>query len=207
MQTVKNVFNNVSPIRTYNAGSDFKETATHVVPEVVVQRVVSKMFGKGAPQPILDSALMHALSVPWIGAFAFFGPKFHPTLSGDYTKQFTAGAAGIPAVLFARYLIELIGGERILHLPWDNMRDLLVMAVSKIITRPVVSSVGKFLPDTIQEGYNFLQQRFDGQAFQGRAQTPGAIENLPVGGGPDQGIEIKRLYGGTSSRRVKIGGI
>ena len=62
MQTVKNVFNNVSPIRTYNAGSDFKETATHVVPEVVVQRVVSKMFGKGAPQPILDSALMHAIS-------------------------------------------------------------------------------------------------------------------------------------------------
>ena len=112
MQTVKNVFNNVSPIRTYNAGSDFKETATHVVPEVVVQRVVSKMFGKGAPQPILDSALMHALSVPWVGAFAFFGPKFHPTLSGDYTKQFTAGAAGIPAVLFARYLIELIGGEK-----------------------------------------------------------------------------------------------
>ena len=202
MQTVKNVFNNVSPIRTNNVGGDFQETLTHVIPEVAVQRVVSKMFGKGAPQPLVDSALMHALSIPWIGAFAFFGPKYHPTLSADYSKQLAAGAAGVPAVLFARYLVELIGGERILHVPWDNMRDLLIMAVSKAITRPLVSTIGSAMPDSIQEGYDMLQQRFDAQSFQSYAQTAGKL-----GKGDDQGFEVKSLYGGTSARRVKIGGI
>ena len=175
MQSVKNTFNNISPIRTINAMEDAKEVATHVIPEVAVQRVVSRMFGK-SHQSLVDSALTHAMSVPFIGALAFMGPTYHPTLDADYSRQLQAGAAGIPAVLFARYLLELMGGARLLHLPWDNVRDLMITAVSKAITRPALATVGGFLPQTIKSGYDMLQQRFDAQsAFSPIGGTPGDL--------------------------------
>ena len=175
MQTVKNVFNNVSPIRTINVGEDFKEVAFHVAPEVAVQRVVSRMFGKQA-QTLVESALTHTLSVPFIGAFNFMGPEYHPTLDANYGKQIHAGFGGVPAVLFARYLVELISGERFLHVPWDSMRDLLVTIVSKTITRPLVSTVGSFIPTTLRTGNDMLQQRFDAQsAFSYIGSTPGDL--------------------------------
>ena len=176
MQTTKNVFNNISPIRTINPAEDAKEVAVHVIPEVAVQRVVSRMFGKQT-QSLVESSLTHALSVPFIGAFNFMGPEYHPTLDAAYGKQIHAGFGGVPAVLFARYLIQLMGGDRFLHLPWENMRDLMVTVVSKTITRPLLATVGGFIPSTIKIGNDMLQQRFDAQsAFSKIGSTPGDIK-------------------------------
>ena len=176
MQSVKNTFNNISPIRTINPMGDAKEVAYHVIPEVVVARVVSKMFGKGSFHGWFNTAAIHALSVPFIGSMAVMGPTYHPTLDADYSKQLTAGAAGIPAVLFARYLLELIAGEKLLHVPWDNVRDLLITAVSKAITRPALATVGGFLPEMFKNGFDMLQQRFDAQsAFSAIGSTPGDL--------------------------------
>ncbi len=199
MQSVKNTFNNISPIRTINAMEDAKEVATHVIPEVAVQRVVSRMFGK-SQQSLVDSALTHAMSVPFIGALAFMGPTYHPTLDADYSRQLQAGAAGIPAVLFARYLLELMGGAQLLHLPWDNVRDLLITAVSKAITRPALATIGGFLPQTIITGYDMLQQRFDGQsAFSPIGGTPG---DLP---GDHKQLFGSDIYGGVKKQGAAAG--
>ena len=164
MQTAKNIFNTTSPVRTYALMEDFKEVAGHVAPEVLVQKVVSRMFGKGADHGIVFNALTHALSVPYIGGFGFAAPTYHPTLGAPYSEQLQAGAAGVPAVLFARYLLELLGGEKFLHLPWDNARDLMIMVISKAITRPALSTVGAYLPSFFVESYNSIQNRFDSQA-------------------------------------------
>ena len=168
MQTAKNIFNTTSPIRTYQVMEDLKEVAGHVAPEVLVQKVVARMFGKGADQGIMFSALTHALSVPYIGGFGFMSPTYHPTLGAPYSQQLQAGVGGVPAVLFARYLLELIGGEKLLHLPWDNVRDLMVTIISKSITRPALSTVGKFLPEFYVKSYNSLQNRFDSQSANSR---------------------------------------
>ena len=163
METVKNGFNKVSPLRVGSLLTDAGDAAGHVIPEVLVQKVVNRMFGK---QPVgwVESGLTHLFSIPFIGGLgAPIAPAKHPGLDGDYSTQFQAGFAGVPAVLIGQYLVELLSGRPLFH--WDfGVRDTIIAAVSKTITRPVLSTLGKLSPDFYTNNYNRLQARFDMQA-------------------------------------------
>ena len=56
-----------------------------------------------------------------------------------FTTQLMDGAKGIPAVLVAQYIIDSF--SKGFHAPWFNMKDLLITAGSKAITRPLVGFV------------------------------------------------------------------
>ena len=163
MDYAKKGFNKVSPLRLGSLFSDAADSAGHVIPEVLVQKVVNRMFGK-QPVGFMKSGLTHLLSIPFIGGLgAPIAPEKHPGLEGDYSAQFQAGIAGFPAVLIGQYLVELLYGRPMFH--WDfGIRDTIVAVVSKTITRSVLSTLVKVAPEFYSNNYNRMQARFDMQA-------------------------------------------
>ncbi len=64
MQTVYNIANSAFPIRYRSITKDLKESAEFVAPEVVVSKVIEKMFGKKAHgEGWLDLTFIHLFSI------------------------------------------------------------------------------------------------------------------------------------------------
>ena len=190
MQKVYNALNNASPIRYRTLSTDAYAAALHVAPEVLVSKVVARMLGRPGAS-VIDLTATHSLSIPFIGGLGvWIGSKFHPRLDGAIQDQFQAGAAGVPAVMLAQYIWGIFKGQGLLHGGFD-MKTFLSMAVSKIITRPLMSYTNKFLPKEAIKAYDALQHRFDKQGIQSvlagydRNATPGAdkaaLENPKLG--------------------------
>ena len=164
MEKVYAVLNNGSPVRYKTFLNDLKGLGLLVPPEVMVSVVVSKMFGVNFSYT--DLALIHTLSVPYLGGLgAIITPVPHPRNAGDYGPQFQAGASGVPAVLLAQYTLGVFQGKGLFHFSFD-MSEFLTTVVSKIITRPIVSTVFSLTGDSyIVAANNNLQQKFDNQTY------------------------------------------
>ena len=167
MENVYAVLNNASPVRWRNLGGETQQLLEHVAPEVLIGWVIAKMFGKKERPGLIDMTLAHTLSIPYIGGLGYLiAPDNHPDLEAAYSAQFQAGVAGVPAVFLGEYLLRIFEGGNFFH--WKfNLRNFLIMATSKIITRPVVSSVGKMVTKTMADQYAALQTRFDNQGKNG----------------------------------------
>ena len=165
MESFYALMNNTSPFRYRNFGSDLQQTAEHVAPEVLVGWVISKMFGKKDTPGLVDMTLVHTLSIPLIGGLGYLiAPSVHPDIEAAYSAQLQAGVAGVPAVFVAQYILRIFEGAKFMH--WKfNLRNFLIMATSKIITRPLVSAVGtKVMSKEMAAEYAKLQVRFDNQS-------------------------------------------
>ena len=161
--TVKGGFNKIAPIRYGQVLADTQDVAGHVIPEVLIQKVVNRMFGKKS-LGFIEAALVHTFSIPFVGGLgAPIAPEKHPGLDGAWSDQFQAGFAGFPAVLVGQYIVEVLYGSPLFH--WNfGIRDAIVSAVSKTITRPVLSSLNSLMPAMLSSNYDRLQARFDMQA-------------------------------------------
>jgi hypothetical protein len=73
-----------------------------------------------------------------------FGDQTTLGTTPDYTTALKDGARGIPAVLAAQWVYNT--ASRGFHVPWFGMKDLLITAGSKAITRPLTYSVRDKLP-------------------------------------------------------------
>ena len=65
------------------------------------------------------------------------------------------GAKGIPAVLVAQYIIDSI--SKGFHAPWFNMKDLLITAGTKALTRPLIGFVYKYLPNDARDNLEIVE--------------------------------------------------
>ena len=167
-QTVFNMANSAFPIRWRSIAKDFKESAELVAPEVLVSKIVQRMFGKSVRDGWLDLLFIHLFSIPFLGGLGQpIGPTYHPRVADDYSQQFQAGAAGVPGVIIGQYLLETLKGKGFFHWHFD-LRHFLITVVSKIITRPVVSTLLHQLAATndLVTLYDQSQVRFDLQAQQ-----------------------------------------
>ena len=98
------------------------------------------------------------------GTAAFFDPN--QAYKGDdssgskigFGTHLTDGAKGIPAVILAQYILESF--SKGFHAPWFNLKDLLITAGTKAITRPVVGFVYDYLPRNVQQSLEVLEQLF-----------------------------------------------
>ena len=122
----------------------------YIAAEVVVSKVLRKII-KADNKGWLELVYVHALSLPFMGGTAAFFDANAGYTGNDaegnevgFTKHAMDGAKGIPAVIVAQYIIESI--SKGFHAPWFNMRDLLITAGSKAITRPLIGFIYTYLP-------------------------------------------------------------
>ena len=132
----------------------------YIAAEVVVAKIVRKII-KADTVGWLQLCYVHALSLPFMGGAAgFFDPnedykgKDKDGKDFGFGQQFMDGAKGIPAVLIAQWIVASFAKG--FHAPWFNLKELLITAGTKALTRPVVGFVFEYLPDAAAENLRVL---------------------------------------------------
>ena len=170
MESAQNVLSNaVIPI-DIRRDSQLIGTAEYVAAEVLVSKVVRSIL-KMEQRNILDLAFVHVLSIPFLGGLAApFGDQSRiDDAQAGYTQALTDGAKGIPAVLAAQWILAT--ASKGFHFPWFTMKDLLITAGSKAITRPLVYSIVDKIGDMGKEGFLVMDQIFSNQVAKSNLKT------------------------------------
>ena len=166
-----NVFWNAIQPYNFNYDNQLAGAATIVASEVLVGWVIRKIMK--APKPVLEMAYIHALSLPFLGGLAGYqedpslrtsfpsGAKKGETTQG-YGHQLAAGAKGIPAVILAQYIVASF--TRGFHVPWFNMKDILITCAAKAVTAPLLFALSESLPESLADGLDVMQQLVELQA-------------------------------------------
>ena len=148
-----------------------------VAAEVLVSKLLRKILGM-EDRSFAYLVAVHATSLPLVGglqaplsnhvgfgASAFFGSVFAkakgkardvkatsswiPHTNLDILK---AAAASVPAVWLAEYIVNTSGVG--FHVPKPGIRDALMTAASKILTRPLIGmSFNTILPEAIRRNF------------------------------------------------------
>ena len=143
MDKATNVLKNAVAPLDWRREGQLVGTAAYVFTEVAVSYIVRNVL-RMEKKSILELASIHGLSIPLMGgAGAPFGTITGIAGTADYGTAFKDGAKGIPAVLLAQWVVAT--SYKGFHFPWFNMKDLLITAGSKTITRPLVYSVSGML--------------------------------------------------------------
>ena len=166
METATNVFNNAIAPVDFRAENRVLGTAEYVAVEVAVSKIVRAVL-KMENRTVWDLFWVHLLSVPFMGGIgAVFGDQVPlqqgPTQQG-YTQTAKDGAKGIPAVLAAQWVVAT--ASRGFHVPWFGMKDLMITAGSKIISRPLVYSVYAKLPAQASDALAVIDALIQRQAL------------------------------------------
>ena len=140
MDQVTKVFNNaVAPIDVRNGIQPLIGSVEYVAIEVAVSKIVRSVL-KFENKGIMELAWIHLLSLPFMGGLgAPFGVPATVGQTANYTQAFKDGAKGIPAVLAAQWVIAT--AQKGFHFPWFSLRDLMITAGSKTISRPLTYAV------------------------------------------------------------------
>ena len=165
-QVLKNAF---KPFTSATMGS-----AEYVALEVVVSKMLRRFIN--APRGWVDLAVVHALSLPFIGGLSkfmentksIFADKATP--DGGWAQQLQDGAKGAPGVYLAEYIVNTFNGG--IHMPRPALKDAGVTLVGKAITRPIAAIVLPYLPANLQESFEVLDILFQRQYA--RASAPAA---------------------------------
>ena len=126
----------------------------YVAFEVVVAKLVRKLI-KQDSFSWTQLAYIHALSLPFMGGAAgFFAGQAQ--YDAPVTTALMDGAKGIPAVLIAQYLVQSF--TKGFHAPWFNMKDLLITAGTKALTRPTIGFIIRYLPQKAQQSLRVVDE-------------------------------------------------
>ena len=149
MNQAQNIFSNaILPFDVRKGKLEFG-SIEYVAIEVLVSAIV-RNFMK-APRTWTDLTLVHSISLPFMGGAAgFMDPSGE--YSADWTTQFKDGAKGIPAVLLAEWVLQTF--YKGFHFPWFNMKDLLITAGAKTISRPITKAFYGYLPNDPKDAFD-----------------------------------------------------
>ena len=119
--------------------------------EVIVAKLLRKVLGMGN-RGVMELAAVHIVSLPFLGGLAgFFDPN--GGLGGEkFTDSLMAGAKSVPAVFLAQYIINT--GASGFHIPKLSVKDVLITAASKAITRPLIVLAYPKLHATLQQNFD-----------------------------------------------------
>ena len=156
MESVQNVISNAIAPLDFRRESQIVGTAEYIAFEVLVSKIIRqvlRMENKG----IAELAAIHLVSIPFLGgAGAPFGDLQPVAGSDGYVTALKDGAKGVPAVLLAQWVIAT--AYKGFHLPWFTLKDVLVTAGAKSITRPLVRSVHGFIGGLGQDGVAVMDE-------------------------------------------------
>ena len=138
--------------------------------EVLIAKMLRKLI-RADTLGWAELAYIHALSLPFMGGAAgFFSPQegYDGTRASDskpvaFTDQLMDGGKGIPAVLLAQWILNSF--SKGFHVPWFNMKDLLITAATKTLTRPIVGFVYAYLPEAAQDNLMVVDEMVRRQRY------------------------------------------
>jgi len=85
--------------------------------------------------------LIHAMASPLHGGFANVIQMDVDNWDTDYSKQLSKSMYGIPAVFLSQYIVNT--PDKGLRVPGISMKDALITASSKLITKPIIKFLYK----------------------------------------------------------------
>ena len=128
--------------------------AQRVVLEVLMSKIIRKVM-RMQDRSFLYLTAVHTLALPLLGGF-----QAALSTSQDYNQtnlaQIQAAAACVPAVYTSEYVVNTSSVG--FHVPKPNLRDALVTAVAKILTRPLIGNTIQFLPVGLQGNFGAAQK-------------------------------------------------
>jgi hypothetical protein len=158
---ISNVFRNA--ILPLSSGVMVKGSLTYVALEVVVSKLLRRISG-AHDKGLIELAVVHTMSLALMGGVGASmtspGETLVPYGTKGMKQHVKQGLKGVPALFLANYIYNtffygfLIGGF--------SMRDAMITAAAKILTRPIAS---KLYPMT-----KFTQNAFDSQQFMEQCQ-------------------------------------
>lgn len=134
----------------------------YVAAEVLVSKLFRRFFGQD--KTWMQELYMHGLSLPFIGGGGALMDDGRPVrVSDPYAKQFLHSSRGIVAVFLAQYILTTFNGGGLFHFNFD-LKDMLITAGSKLVTRPIASSIESFFPQQMRATVDVLAELFAAQA-------------------------------------------
>ena len=120
----------------------------YITIEVLVDMIL-RMILRAPKRGVFQLAVIHALTLPMIGGITrLYGDAPIDYSGGSLLDQTKDGASGIPAVFLAQYVYS--SAFRGFYIPRGfSMRDILVTALAKTVSKPLISSVWRFLPQAM----------------------------------------------------------
>ena len=161
MDSVQNVVSNAAVAVDFRKPYQLYGTVSLVAVEVLVSKIVRSIL-KMENRSITELAFIHLLSIPFMGGIAApFGAGSDIRNTADYATAVKDGAKGVPGVLLAQWVVNT--AYKGIHFPWFNLKDLMITAGSKTLTRPLVYSIIDKLPADVQMGFDVLDNLFRAQ--------------------------------------------
>ena len=135
--------------------------AQRLVLEVLMSKILRKVL-RMQDRSFMYLAAVHGISLPMLGGFQ--GALVTPgTLVSPQMDQLKEAAAAVPAVYMSEYVVNTssIG----FHVPRPNLRDALVTAAAKVLTRPLISNTFTYLPNAVAQNFGaaFTVQKLQNQ--------------------------------------------
>ena len=94
--------------------------------------------------------LIHALAAPLHGGIKQKISKETPTgYDKPYTEQLSKGMYGIPAVYLSQYIVNTPNSG--IRLPGISIKDAMITAASKLVTKPIVKLLYNNGPDMLKK--------------------------------------------------------
>ena len=118
----------------------------YVTIEVIVDMLLRSIL-RAPRRGVVDLAIIHTLTLPIMGGISrLYADAPIAYGSGTLIDQTKDGAAGIPAVFLAQWMYGI--SSQGLRIPRGfNWRDIMVTAIAKTATKPLISALWPFLPD------------------------------------------------------------
>ena len=156
MSAVKILTNTVAPVTSaYLAGGAVEYVAIEVFVSWLVRYIMNM------PRGILQLSAIHGISLPLLGGAAGFVEPSKGYEAG-YMDQFTSGTKGVPGVLVAHYIVQVF--EKGFTLPNAGFKEYIITAISKILSRPLASTVYGYLPKGAADSLAVLDALMSRQA-------------------------------------------
>lgn len=147
-----------------SSGAMVKGSLTYVALEVAVSKLLRRISGS-VDKPILQLAVIHTISLGLMGgvgaSMSMDARGVIPYGQKGIKQHLKQGMKGVPALFLANYIYNtffygfLFGGF--------SMRDAMITAAAKILTRPIASKVYGMS--------KFTQNAFDSQQLMEDSQT------------------------------------
>ena len=135
---MSNIFKNAILPLDFRKGKVVQGTVLYVAAEVLVAKVLRKIM-KADNKSVMELAAVHTISLGFMGGTTAIFKKKEGWGTKKFSSKIKEGAMGIPAVFIAQYVYNTFGKG--FHMPFWSMKDALIMAAAKILTRPLLAMV------------------------------------------------------------------